>query len=99
MEARLATDYLVVGLTLTFICGVIFTTLGFNDRFPRSAVYFMFSTVAWYATSFLLWMSDTASIVGIPWLFVFFAMICFVMVLFESLRAFQLYRREQRGYW
>jgi hypothetical protein len=63
-----------------------------------NAVYHMFSTIGWYATSFQLWMTDTASIVAIPWLFVMFAMINFVMVIFTSLQAFRIDTRKKRGY-
>ena len=94
----MATDYLVVGLTLTFICGMIFTVLGFEERFPMTAIYHMFGTIAWYATAFLLWMSNTVSVVAIPWLFVFFAFICFVMVIIEGIQAFRIAARRRRGY-
>jgi len=101
----LATDYLAVGLTLTFICGIIFLVLGFNEDenigatfVPRAVIYHMFSALAWLATTFQLWMSGTASIVGIPWLFMFFFLISFTLVIIESIQAFRVATRQKRGY-
>lgn len=95
----MATDYLFVGQTLSFITGIIFMLLAFNEDSILKVVYHLFATICFIflAQLFLMAYSATTTyVVPIHYLFYMFGIINFILFVAHGAGAILLFLEEHK---
>lgn len=92
----MATDWLLVAFICSFAVAIVFTILGYESDFPQSVIYTFFGMLGAFMTAFLFWGSGS---VWVPfgWIFEFIAWVNFIVVITDSLKALNVYRRNKRA--
>jgi len=100
-----ATDWLLVGSTFTFVLAASFNILGFDVLFEdsteataKSLFFFMVAIFASFMCGWILLSSDVAMMRPAMWIFWFLGMMDFIIVLLRGLMSLKIWRERKRGW-
>jgi len=100
-----ATDWLLVGSTFTFVLTATFNILGFEFLFEDSAeatakslFYFVVGIFASFMCGWIMLSSDVAMMRPTMWIFWFLGIMDFIIVLVRGLMAMKIWKDKQRGW-
>ena len=99
----MATDWLLVGSTFTFVTAAAFNILGFEALFEdsteaaaKSLFFFMVGMLASFLCGWIVLSSDNAMMRPTMWLFWFVGMMDFIIILLRGVFTLKIWRERRR---
>ena len=101
----MATDWLLVGSTFTFVLAATMNILGFDVLFEdsteaaaKSLFFFMVGMLSSFLCGWIVLSSDNAMMRPTMWLFWFVAMMDFIIILLRGFTTLKIWREQRRGW-